>query len=108
MLPSTRRPTAAPTASGHPETLRPAPEKAHGRVRGLSRQAVTMPARVKASGEAVSARLSADIGYVRILGGMNEKTREAFFEAFDALDGVKGIVLDCRGFEPRTAHRVWM
>jgi len=65
--------------------------------RGLSRVEVTMPEGVRAQGDAVSARLDERTGYLRILGGMDEKTREAFDAAFDALKGVDGIVLDCRG-----------
>jgi len=65
--------------------------------RGLSRAAVTMPDVIETEGHAVSGMLDADIGYVRILGGMNDATQSAFFEAFDALEGAKGIILDCRG-----------
>jgi C-terminal processing protease CtpA/Prc len=65
--------------------------------RGLRRAAVTMPEGIEATGLAVSGRLSAEIGYVRILGGMNEETRKAFFAAVDELQGVQGILLDCRG-----------
>jgi len=65
--------------------------------RGCSRVAVTMPEGVVPKGKAVSARLEGDLGYIRILGGMNEPTRADFFAAFDELKGVKGVILDCRG-----------
>lgn len=65
--------------------------------RGLSRQAATMPDGVDAEGLAVSEKLNATIGYVRILGGMNDATRDQFHAAFDELRGVEGIILDCRG-----------
>jgi hypothetical protein len=65
--------------------------------RGLSRAAATMPEGVAAEGLAVSSRLDERTGYIRILGGMDEKTRDAFFAAMDALKGVHGILLDCRG-----------
>jgi C-terminal processing protease CtpA/Prc len=65
--------------------------------RGCSRIAVTMPEGVAPKGKAVSARLGGELGYIRILGGMNEPTRADFFVAFDELKGVKGVVLDCRG-----------
>jgi len=65
--------------------------------RGLSRVFVTMPQGVAAEGLAVSKRLDERTGYIRILGGMDQKTREAFDAAFDALKGVDGILLDCRG-----------
>ncbi|MHC4224143.1 MAG: S41 family peptidase, partial [Planctomycetota bacterium] len=65
--------------------------------RGCSRVAVTMPEGVDPKGKAVSARLEPDLGYVRILGGMNEPTRADFFAAFDEIKGVKGVILDCRG-----------
>jgi len=65
--------------------------------RGCSRIEATMPEGVKAEGLAVSARLDEKTGYLRILGGMNDETCEAFDRAFDALKGVDGIILDCRG-----------
>ena len=67
--------------------------------RGLSRIAVTLPEGVEAGALAVATRLDESIGYVRICGGMNDKTRDAFFEAFDTLRDPKpaGIILDCRG-----------
>lgn len=65
--------------------------------RGLSRVAATMPEGLAAEGLAVSKRLDEKTGYLRILGGMDEKTRDAFDTAFDALKGVDGILLDCRG-----------
>jgi hypothetical protein len=66
--------------------------------RGLSRAAVTMPPGVAAEGRAVSTRLDdGDLGYVRILGGMDAETQAAFFEALDAVRGAKGVLLDCRG-----------
>lgn len=67
------------------------------RGRSLSRIAVTMPDGVRPEGKAVSTKLTDDIGYVRILGGMDEVTRLVFFEALDQLKGVKGILLDGRG-----------
>jgi hypothetical protein len=58
---------------------------------------VTMPEGLAARDLAVSKMLDGKIGYVRILGSMNEPTRKAFFDAFDELKGAKGILLDCRG-----------
>ena len=65
--------------------------------RGLSRAAVTLPEGLEARGNVVSMTIDDDLGYVRILGGMDAETQEAFFEAVDGLFGVKGILLDCRG-----------
>jgi|GEM_PF-1512158 len=65
--------------------------------RGLSRQAATMPDGVDAKGLAVSEKLNSTIGYIRILGSMNDATRNAFDAAFDELRGVETIILDCRG-----------
>ena len=65
--------------------------------RGLSRAAATMPEGLAAEGLAVSKRLDDRTGYIRILGGMDESTQKAFDAAFDALKGVEGILLDCRG-----------
>ncbi|MHC5037779.1 MAG: S41 family peptidase [Planctomycetota bacterium] len=65
--------------------------------RGLSRVAVTLPEGLEAQGSAVSKKLEAGVGYVRILGGMNQGTQDAFFKALDELKGMKGILLDCRG-----------
>lgn len=75
--------------------------------RGLSRIAVTMPAGVEAQGHAVSTKLGDDLGYLRILGGMHEETRKAFFDAFDSLQGVKGILLDCRGMNGGGDSAAW-
>ncbi len=66
-----------------------------GRV--ISRAAVTMPEGVAPEGKVVSKKLNSTIGYIRILGSMNAATRDAFFSAFDALEGSDGIILDCRG-----------
>jgi len=65
--------------------------------RGLSRPAVTMPESVAMAGKAVSGDLGDGISYVRILGGMSEATRVAFFDAMDHREGARGIILDCRG-----------
>lgn len=75
--------------------------------RGLSRAAVTMPEGLAADGLAVSTRLDGKTGYIRILGSMDDKTREAYDAAFDALKGVDGILLDCRGMGGGSDHPAW-
>jgi C-terminal processing protease CtpA/Prc len=75
--------------------------------RGLSRAAVTMPEGLAAEGLAVSQRLDERTGYIRILGSMDEKTREAFDTAFDGLKGVDGILLDCRGMGGGSDRPAW-
>jgi hypothetical protein len=65
--------------------------------RPLMHRDATMPEGLPPTGNAVSRMLDGKVGYIRILGSMNEPTRKAFFEAFDELKGAKGIVLDCRG-----------
>ncbi len=75
--------------------------------RGLSRQAATMPDGVPAEGPVASAKLAGEIGYLRILGGMDERTEKAFFEAVDGLKGVKGILLDARGMGGGSDRPAW-
>ncbi len=65
--------------------------------RGLSRQAVTMPPGLEAKGSAVATMLDEDLGYLRILGGQNEETRQAFDAALERVRDAKGLVLDARG-----------
>ncbi|MHC5009589.1 MAG: S41 family peptidase, partial [Planctomycetota bacterium] len=65
--------------------------------RGLSRQAVTLPAGLEPDAPAVSRRIDGDLGYVRILGAMNDVTQDAFFAALEDVKDAPGIVLDCRG-----------
>jgi C-terminal processing protease CtpA/Prc len=63
----------------------------------VSRQGATLPAGLAEDGPAVSTRLDERIGYLRILGSMDERTRAACFAALDQLQGVEALVLDCRG-----------
>jgi len=65
--------------------------------KGISRIKTTLPDGLAAKGLAVSKMVTKDIGYIRILGGMNAKTQKAFFKAFDDLREAKGVLLDCRG-----------
>ena len=65
--------------------------------RGLSRTVETLPEGLEARGGAVSVMLTDEVGYIRILGGMNESTEKDFFAAMEALREAKGILLDCRG-----------
>ncbi|MBN1421795.1 MAG: hypothetical protein JXP34_23680, partial [Planctomycetes bacterium] len=37
------------------------------------------------------------VGYLRITGGMDDATVAAFHQAFDGLEGMKALLLDCRG-----------
>jgi carboxyl-terminal processing protease len=65
--------------------------------RGISRAAVTLPEGIEGEGLALSGRLGDRIGYIRIRGSMNSATEKDFFRAFDALEGVAAVILDCRG-----------
>jgi hypothetical protein len=64
---------------------------------GVSRVRATLPPGIVYARGAVAGRLNGEIGYLRVTGSMDEKTRAAFFAAFDSLKGVKGVLLDCRG-----------
>jgi hypothetical protein len=75
--------------------------------RAISRKGVTMPAGLEVSGTAISAKLSERIGYIRILGSMNQATEEEFSKALDALQGVAGILLDCRGMGGGSDYPAW-
>jgi C-terminal processing protease CtpA/Prc len=65
--------------------------------KGVSRVRATLPPGVSYARGAVAKRLDDDVGYLRITGSMDDRTRAAFDTAFDALKGVRGILLDCRG-----------
>lgn len=64
-----------------------------------SRQA-TLPEGVAWQEGAVSTMLSfpwcKEVGYLRITGSMDEQTAAAVHRAFDALEGMEGLLLDCR------------
>jgi C-terminal processing protease CtpA/Prc len=75
--------------------------------RPLSRRDVTMPEGLPRDGRAVSKMLDGKVGYIRILGSMDQSTRAEFFTAFDALKGAKAIVLDCRGMGGGSDRPAW-
>jgi hypothetical protein len=47
------------------------------------------------------------IGYVAITGGMDEPTEVAFQRAFDRLEGLEGLVLDCRAAGGGSDESAW-
>jgi peptidase S41-like protein len=61
----------------------------------------TLPEGVTSAEGAVSKILSVPglpkLGYIRITGGMDRATADAFHRAFDALKGMEALLLDCRG-----------
>ncbi|HKB15783.1 MAG TPA: hypothetical protein VKF62_06945, partial [Planctomycetota bacterium] len=61
----------------------------------------TLPEGIALADGAVSKILSVaglpKLGYLRITGGMDRATVEAFHRAFDALKGMEALLLDCRG-----------
>ena len=61
----------------------------------------TLPKGVEPQSQAFSKMLSRPwckkVGYLRITGGMNADTLEVFHRAFDALEGMEALMLDCRG-----------
>jgi hypothetical protein len=61
----------------------------------------TLPEGVSPGEGAVSKLLPAEgltkLGYLRITGGMDRATADAFHRAFDALKGMEALLLDCRG-----------
>ncbi|MFG0319424.1 MAG: S41 family peptidase, partial [Planctomycetota bacterium JB042] len=62
---------------------------------------VEVPEGIEHADGAVSTTLktkwSPKVGYLRITGGMNRETCDAFHAALDALAGMEALVLDCRG-----------
>lgn len=77
------------------------------RGKSLSRQARTMPPGLAAEGHAAATELADGIGYLRILGSMNEATEKAFHAALDTLESAEAILLDCRGMGGGSDHPAW-
>jgi len=71
----------------------------------------TLPDGVAPGDGAVSTLLAlpwcGKVGYLRITGGMNAATVQAFHAAFDALLGMEALLLDCRGMGGGSDDAAW-